>query len=316
MNAFLFRRNFSFKNRTNFLTNKLFSTINSNNFLLNSMKLNIYNGVVIDMNSPSIITQLKVEENYDQLVKSTLTELKAKGIQSVIITVPINISYFIHFLTSNDFYFHHSAKDKVVLCKWLNDKTENKIPNYGHYSVGIGAVIFNKNFEILLIKEKYNTSIWKFVTGLVEIGETIHIATLREAKEEVGLNDIEYLGNYYLREVYPLNQMNDICFFNLCYHKGENNELKIDPNELFQAQYIPLKECENLTKNNQTTIITKLIIDNFSKDLNEFQEDQNKKNKNSNINEFIKYIGEKKLFKKRVFNGTSMNFKVFEHYYI
>jgi hypothetical protein len=79
---------------------------------------------------------------------------------------------WIPILTKMEFLYHH-AKDKyVMLYRWLPVDEICNIPKYAHTILGIGAFIFDKNTnKILVIKEKYvNEAVWKFPGGYVEPG--------------------------------------------------------------------------------------------------------------------------------------------------
>jgi 8-oxo-dGTP pyrophosphatase MutT (NUDIX family) len=286
----------------------------SQNFLMDYLTMNIYGGAVIDLIKSQKEIDVKSIETYEYIIRNTISDLKSKNINSITVKIPARLSLLIHPFIQNQFYFHHTKNDEIVLCKWLNEKTGNRISEYCHHSVGIGSFIFNKNLEIVLVKEKFNPELWKFVTGNVDFEETTRSATLREVKEETGLTGIEFLGTYFLREVYPLEEVSDICFFNLCFDINETSQLRIDHTELFTGEYKSFKECLELAASNKTTIITKFILQKFRRDFNEFQSlpftdniyDTNK------IEHFIEFLIERKILKNFPFEDNK--FKFFEHY--
>ena len=300
---------------------KYFSTIDKTNFLQSLMKLNRYGGAVIDLENNLLKLDSNSSNNYDQMIKKVVIDYKNKNINSITISIHSKYSFLIQYFIDNSFYFHHANKDKVVLCLWLNENKENKIPNYPHHSIGIGAIIFNKDLEFLLVKEKHNQlpgrSLWKYVTGHVELAENINIATLREIKEEVGLEKLRNLGNYSIREVYPLNNVNDICFFNLCYYYGEKTDLKIDRNELKDAKFHSIENFEDLCKSNNVTAITNILFEKFKSDLIEYKEFENTINKLEEIktDRFVEYLQKHKVHKNHVYSGKDSIFDYF-HYYL
>ena len=293
-----------------------FSIYNKENFLLNIMNLNIYGGADIDLDKINEKLDLNPEDNYDQMIKSTLNEFKQKNVQSITVTIPTKFSFLIHYFISNQFYFHHTKKDKLILCKWLNEFKANSLPNYCHHSVGIGAIIINKNFEFLLVKEKYTSTQWKFVTGHVETGESIKSTTLREAKEEVGL-DVKFIGNYIFRDIFPTkNNINDICFFNLCYFEGENNDIKICQNEIKEATFLTIKNCQVLCKANQATELTKIAFRKIVNDVNHYTKTHPEKfYEKDSINSFIQFMTENKLLKHVEHQGKNNSSFDFWDYY-
>lgn len=68
--------------------------------------------------------------------------------------------------------------------------------------VGVGGMLFNTNQELLLILRKKNpdAGCWSLPGGKVELYETIEEATIREIKEEIGvdihLNELVCVTNH------------------------------------------------------------------------------------------------------------------------
>lgn len=75
-------------------------------------------------------------------------------------------------LTGQGFIFHHAKEEYVMLYRWLPNDEECNIPKYAHTFLGVGAFVFNKDTnEILVIKEKYALNkAWKLPGGYVEPG--------------------------------------------------------------------------------------------------------------------------------------------------
>lgn len=82
------------------------------------------------------------------------------------------------------FKLHHTnAKQEIVLSKWLSTKSPSKLPCYSSHNLGVGGLVFNhKRTKLLAIKENIEgfTHVWKFPGGLVDEGETIEKAAIRE----------------------------------------------------------------------------------------------------------------------------------------
>ncbi|GKV19362.1 hypothetical protein SLEP1_g29638 [Rubroshorea leprosula] len=58
-----------------------------------------------------------------------------------------------------------------MLVYWI-PKTENTLPANASHRVGVGAIVFNENREVLVVQEKtgcfQGTGIWKIPSGIVE----------------------------------------------------------------------------------------------------------------------------------------------------
>lgn len=78
-------------------------------------------------------------------------------------------------LTKQEFIFHHAKEEYVMLYRWLPVDEECHVPKYAHTMLGVGAFVFNKDSdEILVIKDKYvNKATWKLPGGYVEPGTSI-----------------------------------------------------------------------------------------------------------------------------------------------
>ena len=94
------------------------------------------------------------------------------------------------------FQFHSAEKGCVLLSNWLPN-SESKLPLGATHQVGVGAVVFNANREMLVVKERSgplrDLKIWKMPTGLSNPGEYIPSAVEREVAEETGI-DCKFKG--------------------------------------------------------------------------------------------------------------------------
>ena len=60
-----------------------------------------------------------------------------------------------------------------------------------------GIVLFRKEeSKILFLLLHYPSGHWDFVKGKMEKGESIHQTAIRETKEETGITDITFIGNF------------------------------------------------------------------------------------------------------------------------
>jgi len=87
------------------------------------------------------------------------------------------------------------------MCIWLDSTTYNRIPAFAAHYVGVGGVVINDKDEVLLIQEikQPEPRLWKFPGGLVDPGETIKDALIREVYEETGVK-VLFEGILGLRE--------------------------------------------------------------------------------------------------------------------
>eukprot|EP00551_Chaetoceros_affinis_P007905 CAMPEP_0203675224 /NCGR_PEP_ID=MMETSP0090-20130426/19585_1 /ASSEMBLY_ACC=CAM_ASM_001088 /TAXON_ID=426623 /ORGANISM="Chaetoceros affinis, Strain CCMP159" /LENGTH=310 /DNA_ID=CAMNT_0050541351 /DNA_START=342 /DNA_END=1274 /DNA_ORIENTATION=- len=109
---------------------------------------------------------------------------------SLWITVPMRYASTIEQMTHiPNLQFHHAQGQNAHLSLWLDDNTENKIPDYATHQVGVGALVINSRDEILCVRElRHNYRRWKIPGGLAEVGESLGEAAIREVKEETGID--------------------------------------------------------------------------------------------------------------------------------
>ncbi|GJZ38948.1 NUDIX hydrolase 2-like protein [Tanacetum coccineum] len=78
-----------------------------------------------------------------------------------------------------------------MLVRWIPETT-NTLPANASHRVGIGAFVMNEKGEVLVVQEKsgkfQGSGVWKFPTGVVDEGEDICDAAVREVKEETGID--------------------------------------------------------------------------------------------------------------------------------
>jgi 8-oxo-dGTP pyrophosphatase MutT (NUDIX family) len=245
------------------------------NLLIKNSTLNKYGGVEIDLEliiPKAVLNNISIE--FENIIDHSITEWTNNTVRSIYIKLPSYLSNYIQFFLNKGFEFHHTKDNNLFIYKWIGSGL-NKIPKYCHHHIGIGACILNKNMEFLLIQEKYShgmtvsnksnisTPLWKFVTGLIEEGESIIQATHREVQEEVNL-PIDYHGCINFSEGFPnIQSSGDICFFNLCSVNVDlDRSFKIDyqKEELDSAKFFTIDEVRGLIVNDEVTVATKYTL--------------------------------------------------------
>jgi 8-oxo-dGTP pyrophosphatase MutT (NUDIX family) len=95
-----------------------------------------------------------------------------------------------------------------MLSLWL-PPCKSLLPAFPHTQVGVGAFVVTRGRrEVLAVKERFGSealrSLWKLPTGLVDRGEDLSTAILRELKEETGLSDTHVLRVLNMRHMHGL----------------------------------------------------------------------------------------------------------------
>ena len=128
------------------------------------------------------------------------------------------------------------------------------------YEKSCGAIIFKEN-KVLIIKQK--SGIYGFPKGHVENNETERITAIRETKEETNI-DIEINENLRFSISYLINEniKKDVVYF-VGYPK--NNDIKIQAEELISAEWLPIKEVENILSFDNLKELWRKVLEEISK---------------------------------------------------
>ena len=120
-------------------------------------------------------------------IEATVSHLSELGKTAVWVSVPVAAASLIPTFSDLGFDLHHTSPDAVHLYNWL-PSSPCRIPDYASHQVGCGAVCLNDRGEILVVREKNkNYARWKIPGGLLDVGEDIGDAAVREVKEETGV---------------------------------------------------------------------------------------------------------------------------------
>ncbi|EOA13877.1 hypothetical protein CARUB_v10026979mg [Capsella rubella] len=148
-----------------------------------------YGGVMTEMTHPMDPCV------FSALLRASLSNWTLQGKKGVWIKLPKQLIGLAESAVKEGFWFHHAEKDYLMLVYWI-PKEAHTLPANASHRVGIGAYVINHNKEVLVVQEKtgrfQGQGIWKFPTGVVNEGEDIHDGSVREVKEETGV-DTEFV---------------------------------------------------------------------------------------------------------------------------
>lgn len=145
-----------------------------------------YNGVLIDLDPSEL--QMSVQQFYTKL-QIHLRLFRKDDRRGVWLKVPIQGSQFVHAVVQCGFVFHHAKPDYVMLTCWLPQDVPNTLPAYPHTQVGVAGFVLNNKNQVLAIQERVTRlpNFWKLPGGLVDAGEQLRHAVVREVLEETGI---------------------------------------------------------------------------------------------------------------------------------
>ncbi|CDW88551.1 nucleoside diphosphate-linked moiety x motif 6 [Stylonychia lemnae] len=136
---------------------------------------------------------------------------------------------------------HHCTKDHIILSKWLVENEKSRLPCYSTHNLGAAGVVFSQDKQkILMIKENHTLfkNMWKFPGGLVDQGETIEEASVREVFEETGIKS-EFQGILGIREQLNFRFGQGDLYFP-CMMLAQNEKIQRQEIELLDAQWIEI----------------------------------------------------------------------------
>ncbi|WP_022939887.1 NUDIX hydrolase [Psychromonas hadalis] len=201
-----------------------------------------YNGVIIEKQAlPNDQAQFISQFN------DMLFVVKAQGKQLIWFTLCIKNAAFIQIATDAGFVFHNCLEDEITLI--LRIKKDAYAPFVPTHSIGAGALIFNQQQQILVIREKIAMhSGFKLPGGHIELGEKISEAIVREVFEETGIQS-EFVGlqGFASKKVFRFGKSN---IYFLCRLNALTDQINIqDIDEIAEAKWCDVTEFINDTNN-------------------------------------------------------------------
>ncbi|KAH9607666.1 hypothetical protein KSS87_011635 [Heliosperma pusillum] len=193
-----------------------------------------------------VIVELKetMDSNFffDALTAS-MSRWKQEGKKGVWIKLPIGLAHLIEIAVKEGFWYHHAERDYLMLVYWIPE-TLCTIPANASHRVGIGAIVLTEKRELLVVQENSGrlrgTGIWKVPTGVVDEGEDICVAAVREVKEETGI-DAEFVEVVAFRQTHKsFNDKSDLFF--LCFLHPLSFNIQKQDSEIAAAQWMPIDE--------------------------------------------------------------------------
>ncbi|PRP85577.1 hypothetical protein PROFUN_06366 [Planoprotostelium fungivorum] len=200
-----------------------------------------YSGVIVDHKSLS-----SDAGSFNDELSESLRIWKDNNKKGVWIKIPIDRSELIPVAVSLGFIFHHAQKDYLMLVQWL-PSTTSTIPSYVTHYIGVGGLVMNDNREVLCIKEKNGPikGFWKIPGGMVDSGEEITDAAVREVFEETGIRT-EFQSLICFRQsnghAFGMSDLYFICRLKLI---GDTNITKQET-EISEAAWLPMERFEQL----------------------------------------------------------------------
>ncbi|KAF7847918.1 hypothetical protein BT93_L2453 [Corymbia citriodora subsp. variegata] len=217
-----------------------------------------YGGVTVEMK------EHMDADVFAALLRASISSWKQQGKKGVWIKLPIEYSHLVDIIVKEGFRYHHAEPNYLMLVCWLPE-TPDTIPVNASHRVGVGAFVLNDKREVLVVQEHsgrfQGTGVWKLPTGVVNEGEDICHAVVREVKEETGV-DTKFVEVLCFRQSHKSFFTKSDLFF-LCVLQPESSAIDKQNVEIEAAQWMPIEEYAKqpfVVKNKQFNFMAKICL--------------------------------------------------------
>lgn len=192
-----------------------------------------YDGVIID--SAHLPNE---KDEFVSRLKQSLSHWAENRRRGVWLKLSLQQAAFVPIAAELGFVYHHAEKDYVMMTHWLAEG-EDRLPANASHQVGVGSVVTRSDGKILLVQERSGPlrgkGVWKIPTGLVDAGEDLSVAAVREVKEETGV-DCTFQRVICFRQSHHILFGKSDLFF-VCLMKCESEDIVHQEAELVAADW-------------------------------------------------------------------------------
>ena len=205
-----------------------------------------YGGVVID--DERFPEALSSPIAFGEALDDALTRWRERERRGVWLKLSLARAACVPIACERGFEYHHAEREYVMLVKWLPTNEESTIPANASHQVGVGAFVYDKTTKkVLLVQERRGPAsgrdLWKMPTGLIEAGEDVPVAAMREVMEETGI-DAEFDVVIGCRHAHVGAWGKSDMFFcvALVVKDGVSREIQMQAQEIARAKWATMEE--------------------------------------------------------------------------
>jgi len=217
-----------------------------------------YGGVIVNTAAiPHDVSQFRKQ------LTASIAKWRADGRGGVWLDLPSEDADLIPIATKeHGFVFHSAEATHLTLKAWLPTDRPNTLPGNASHTVGVGAVVVDETAtppRVLLVREcsgpAARLGIWKLPTGLVDAGEEIHEAAVREVLEETGVK-AEFIDLRAFRMAHGGNlaTKNKSNLFFVCRLRAQSREVITQETEISEAKWFTFEEYDAMNSPPKGTV--------------------------------------------------------------
>lgn len=205
-----------------------------------------YGGVVVDSSAvPHDVHKFR------KMLAASVAKWRADGRCGAWLDLRIEDAELIPVATKeHGFVFHAAEPTHVTLKVWLPKDRASLLPGNASHTVGVGSVVIDDSavpHKILMVRERNGPAarlgIWKLPTGLVDAGEEIHEAAVREVLEETGVKaEFLDLGAFRMAHGGNLATKDKSNLFFIARLRAQSRDVVAQESEIAEAQWFTLEE--------------------------------------------------------------------------
>lgn len=172
---------------------------------------------------------------------------KQEGKRGIWLNVPITHAAFAAVAAAAGFSIHHASdQDGIVMTKWLPTNSPSPLPHFCHTFVGIGGLVTNSAGHILVVRERFSvieSKPYKLPGGMVDPGEDLTAAVVREVREETGVI-ARFRSLISVRHAHSVSFGKSDLYF-VARLEAESDAISLDPAEIDECRWLSPQEYLN-----------------------------------------------------------------------